>query len=293
MSRGELVEIGGSFRVPDVMARAGVELVEVGTTNRTRVADYERAIGDRTGMLMKVHRSNFRLVGFQEEVEPGELAALGRRVGVPTAFDLGSGQLEVEGLERRPELADEPLVRASVASGVDLVMFSGDKLLGAPQAGLLVGRAAAVRACRKNALYRALRLDKSLLAGLEKTCELYLSGRGGELPARALMARTAGELRATCEGLAGELEGLRRASLELVAERSQPGSGSAPGVFLDTWALRLTPRSGSVDDLAADLRRGEPPVFGRIQDGALLLDPRTLLAGDEARLVEALRRADA
>src|SRR6185295_10658577 len=188
VSRGELVEIGGSFRVPDVMARANAKLVEVGTTNRTRIADYAGAVNERTGLLVKVHTSNFRVVGFTEEVSPADLAQLGRDKGIPSAFDLGSGLLECDGAPPLAELlGGEPLVRAAVESGIDVVTFSADKLLGAPQAGIIAGKRDAVRALRDNPIYRALRLDKVALAGLEKTCELLLAGRGGEIPARAML----------------------------------------------------------------------------------------------------------
>ena len=169
VSRGELVEIGGSFRVPDVMAQAGARLVEVGSTNRTRVADYERAITDETGLLMKVHTSNFRVVGFTEEADPADLAALGKSRGIISAWDLGSGRLEAEGTRSMDIVGDETVVREAVASGIDVVAFSGDKLLGGPQAGLIVGRREAIRAIRKNPIYRAMRLDKVSLAAVSYT----------------------------------------------------------------------------------------------------------------------------
>ncbi len=290
VSRGELVEIGGSFRVPDVMARAGVELREVGTTNRTRLSDYERAIGARTGLLMKVHTSNFKLVGFVEEVAPRELAGLGRARGVVTAFDLGSGLLELpptRALVQR--LGDEPLVRDAVASGVDVVCFSGDKLLGAPQAGLIVGRRDAIAALRQNPIYRALRLDKVTLAGLERTLERIRDGRADELPARAMLLLGADELRPRAEHLAQGLRALPGLTVEVLSERSQPGSGAAPDVFLDTWCVAVRSASLGPDALAHALRRAEPPVFTRISEGRVLLDPRTLLPGDEDDLQRAFR----
>jgi L-seryl-tRNA(Ser) seleniumtransferase len=288
VSRGELVEIGGSFRVPDVMARANAKLVEVGTTNRTRLADYERAIGERTGLLVKVHTSNFRLVGFTEEVAPAELAELGRARGITSAFDLGSGLLECAGAEPlQPLLGDEPLVQEAVKSGVDVVCFSGDKLLGGPQAGLVVGTRAAISALRKNPIYRALRLDKVTLAGLEATLGLILAGRAAEIPARRMLTRTAAELLPEAEAIAARLK--RHAGLDVgvVSEKSQPGSGSAPGVFLATHVVAVRSRHHSADDLALALRRNDPPVFARIQDGRVLLDPRTLLPGDDADLLSA------
>ncbi len=264
VSRGELVEIGGSFRVPDVMERAGALLREVGTTNRTRMEDYRAAAGEHTAMLMKVHTSNFRLRGFTHEVTPDELATVGAELGVPTCYDLGSGLLETASMAGLP-LSDEPRVREAVSSGVDLVTFSGDKLLGAPQAGLIAGKRAAVRALRKNPMYRAMRCDKVTLAGLEATLRLMLAGRGDELPARRMMLASAASL----------------------PGQSQPGSGSAPDEFLDTFCVRVTSAGRSVAEVAAALRQGEPPVFARVQDDAVWLDPRTLLEGDLERVVDA------
>ena len=292
VSRGELVEIGGSFRVPDVMARAGAALVEVGTTNRTRLSDYERAITEQTGLLVKVHTSNFRLVGFTEEVTPKDLAELGRKRGIPTAFDLGSGLLETAGAPPIAELlGGEPLVREAVASGVDVVCFSGDKLLGAPQAGLLVGKRGAMDALRKNPIYRALRLDKVALAGIERTLELLLQGRGGELPVRAMLAASADAIRARADALAKRLSSIAGLSVAVEPAGSEPGSGSAPGVEIPTFVVRLTHTRRSPSTLAARLRGGEPPVFARIRDDAVLVDPRTLLAGDDEDLVRAVAAA--
>ena len=285
VSRGELVEIGGSFRVPSVMERANATLCEVGTTNRTRLADYAGAITPRTGLLVKVHTSNFRVTGFTEEVGAQELATLGRERNIPTAFDLGSGLVEGAGMQPIAELlGGEPLVRAAVASGVDVVCFSGDKLLGGPQAGILVGKRSAIEALRKNPIYRALRLDKVALAGLEKTLELVLAGRGDELPVRRMLRATAAELKPRAEELARRLAALGLKA-ESVADASQPGSGSAPGVTLPTWCVRVAHRKLSAGALAAALRAAAVPVFARVQDGALWLDPRTLLAGDEEELL--------
>ena len=287
VSRGELVEIGGSFRIPDVMASANVRLVEVGATNRTRIADYERAIDAEVGLLMKVHTSNFRLVGFTEDVSPDELAELGVKHGLPTAFDLGSGRLEADGAAPLDMLGGETLVRDAVKSGIDVVTFSGDKLLGGPQAGLVVGHRASVEAMRANPIYRAMRLDKVALAGLEATLGLLLAGRGDEIPVRAMLLHPEQELAARAASLAGLLSKLADLTAEVVPGESEPGSGSAPGVYLDTQIVRVTHARLSADALAAGLRAGDPPVFARIQDGALLLDPRTLLAGDEEALVRA------
>ncbi|MEM1448380.1 MAG: L-seryl-tRNA(Sec) selenium transferase [Planctomycetota bacterium] len=290
VSRGELVEIGGSFRVPDVMARAGAKLVEVGTTNRTRIADYERAITDDTGLLMKVHTSNFRVVGFTEEVDPAEMARLGRERGVTTGWDLGSGRVESDGARSLEVVGDETIVRDAVASGIDAIAFSGDKLLGAPQAGLIVGRRAAIRALRKNPIYRAVRLDKVALSGIEATLGLLLAGRGDEIPSRALMHPTADDLAPAAERIASAIGGLEGFEARAVPSESQPGSGSAPTVFLPTTAVRVVREGTSADDLASALRAGDPPVFVRIHDDAVHVDPRALLPGDEELLLDAFRR---
>jgi L-seryl-tRNA(Ser) seleniumtransferase len=291
VSRGELVEIGGSFRIPDVMERAGTRLVEVGTTNRTRAEDYRRAAGPRTGLLFKVHRSNFRIEGFTEEVEPRELAELGRELDLPAAFDLGSGLFAEDGAPPQAALAEEPPVRASVAAGLDAVTFSGDKLLGGPQAGLVVGTRAACAAMRANPLYRALRLDKVTIAGLERTLELHLAGRAAELPTRAMLAADEEHLRARAEALAAELAHLAGLEVECARDLSQVGSGSAPGAHLPTWVVRVRAAGLSAARLAAGLRTGEPAVFARIRDERVLLDPRTLAPGEDAELVHALRAA--
>lgn len=287
VSRGELVEIGGSFRVPKILEAANSRLVEVGTTNRTRIADYEAGIGDDTGLLMKVHTSNFKVVGFTEEVPMSELAELGARRGVPTAFDLGSGRVEFEGAAPLDGVGGETLVRQAVESGLDVVGFSGDKLLGGPQAGILVGKKEAVLRLRRSPLYRALRCDKVTLAGLEATLRLLLAGRGDEIPARRMLLATPEEMRARAEALASLLAGVPSFQAELIDGESEPGSGSAPGVYLPTCVVRLQHERLSPDQLATSLRACEPPVFTRIAGGAVLLDPRGLLPGDEERLAAA------
>ena len=286
VSRGELVEIGGSFRVPEVMAAAGVRMVEVGATNRTRIADYENALTAETGLLMKVHPSNFRVVGFTSEVQPAELAALGKQHRVASAWDLGSGLVEANTM--RPlgaSVGGETEVADALASGIDIVSFSGDKLLGGPQAGLIVGSAEAVARLRQDPMYRALRCDKVTLAGLEATLELILAGRGDELPTRRMLLATGDDL----EGVSQELEkalvdlGFQ---VQIEAGESQPGSGSAPGIFLEGPILRVTDPARSPAGLAAALRASDPPVFARVQGNALLLDPRTLLQGDQEDLLK-------
>lgn len=287
LSRGELVEIGGSFRMPDVMERAGTKLREVGTTNRTRASDYEQAIGANTGLLLKVHTSNFRVEGFTEEVDTAALAELGSKHGIRTVYDLGAGLLECAGATALDFLAGEPLVRDSVAGGLDAVTFSGDKLLGGPQAGLIVGKRDAIDELRKNPMYRALRLDKVALAGLEKTLELHLAGRADEVPSREMMLRPEAQLELAASALAERLGSLDGFSASVAADSSQPGSGSAPGVFLPTSVVKVTHAKLSAEQLSARLRSGEPSVFCRIQDDVVLLDPRTLLEGDRERLLQA------
>jgi len=289
VSRGELVEIGGSFRMPAVMERAGVRLVEVGTTNRTHYPDYVGALRESSGLLLKVHASNYRVEGFTADVGASELGALGRERKLATCYDLGSGLLELAGSKPLSMLGDEPRVREAVASGIDVVLFSGDKLLGGPQAGLIVGTRARIEQLRKNPIYRAVRLDKVALAGLEVTLGLYLAGRADEIPAHARMLLSAEELRPIAEDLARRLGRLPGLSVGVVSERSQPGSGTAPGIFLPTFAVRVARAGQSAGALARALRIGTPPVFARIQDEALLLDPRTLLEGDLERLESAFR----
>ncbi len=289
LSRGELVEIGGSFRIPDVMERAGVRLREVGTTNRTRIADYRAAIGPETGLLMKVHTSNFRMEGFVEETGAEELAALGSEFGVPTAFDLGSGLYSGPGGSTPAGLDAEPRVEAALASGVDVVLFSGDKLFGGPQAGLLLGSAERVHALRSNPMYRALRLDKTTLCALERTLELFLAGRADELPARRALARTPEDLATAAAHLARDLDALPGLRAATEPGESQPGSGSAPGVTLPTTVVRVRADGLGPDELALRLRRAEPAVFVRVKDGGVLLDPRTLLPGEEELVVAACR----
>jgi L-seryl-tRNA(Ser) seleniumtransferase len=269
VSRGQLVEIGGSFRIPDVVAQSGARLVEVGTTNRTRLADYERAIGAETGAVMRAHQSNFRTLGFVEEVEIEELCAL----GVPVIDDLGSGAL-AEGV---PELADEPGVRRSVAAGAAVACFSGDKLLGGPQAGLMVGRADAIERCRSHPLARALRIDKLSLAALTATLRLYLDPAAArrEIPVLRMLTATESELGRRAEAMR---EAIARAGVEarVIRASAKVGGGALPLLELEGPVCAVDPAPLSVAELAARLRRSDPPVIARAREGWLLLDPRTL-----------------
>ena len=255
VSRGELVEIGDGFRIPDVLARSGARLVEVGTTNRTRVEDYERALGERTALLLRVHQSNFRLVGFTESPRLADLANLAEERGLLLVDDLGSGVL--------PHVGDEPTVHESLAAGAHVVTFSGDKLLGGPQAGIVVGRTDLVERLRRHPLQRALRADKLTLAALEGTLALYRSGRAGP-PVLQMLTEPAESVRSRAERLA-ELTG---GKVEPTVARA--GGGSLPTTDLESFACALE------ESLAEPLRRGDPPVIGIVRDGVLLLDCRTL-----------------
>lgn len=298
VSRGELVEIGGSFRIPEVMSQGGGILREVGTTNKTHLFDYERAIGPQTAALMKVHTSNFRLVGFTQGADRAELVTLGRRYGLPVLEDLGSGMLIPMadlGLELGPGLESEPTVQQSLAAGVDLVTFSGDKLLGGPQAGIIAGRRDLVEACRRHPLTRALRIDKLTLAALEGTLRLYLDPERAvrEIPTLRMLGRCQDELRGRAEVLAGMIAPLAdgRADVEVVAGTSPAGGGSLPGVELPTYLVAIGPRIMSAAALEVALRSGEPPVLARIHKDLILLDPRTLDDPEFGLVASAIDRA--
>ncbi len=279
VSRGELVEIGGSFRIPEILAHSGATLVEVGTTNRTRLEDYAAAIGERTSAILRVHQSNFRIVGFTEQAGAAELAALARERGIAMVDDLGSGALA--------ELGDEPTVQAAVAAGADLVCCSGDKLLGGPQAGLLLGRAAAVERCRRHPLARALRLDKLQIAALEATLRAHRDEGSAALPAAAMIAAPERELRERAEAIAAAIG----AGAEVTRDSGAPGGGSLAEVALEGPVCAVDPGAGGADALLARLREGEPPVIARIVRGRVVLDPRTLDDREAALAAAAVRGA--
>jgi len=289
VSRGELIEIGGSFRLPEILALSRGVLVEVGTTNKTHRRDYEAAIGPATGLLLKVHRSNFAIVGFTAEVAAEELAALGRARGVATMIDLGSGALVDRATQRRWGLPDEPTVADAVAAGADLVTFSGDKLLGGPQAGIAVGTAAAVERARRHPLMRALRPDKLTLAGLAATLALYRDGALDAIPVPRMLGASREQLRAAAEALAAAIGEV--AGLAIVVEpcSSAVGGGAMPTAALASWAVTLRGAALAADAIDAGLRRGPVPVISRIEDGRVWLDVRTIAAAETAAVAAAVR----
>ncbi len=286
VSRGQLVEIGGGFRVPDVLRRSGAALVEVGTTNRTYLRDFEAAVGPRTRILLTVHRSNFRLSGFVHDTPLEALVELGRARGLWVVDDLGSGTL----LETAPfGLGIEPTVQERVRAGADLVCFSGDKLLGGPQAGILCGTAEAIGRVKRHPLLRALRVDKVTLAGLSATLAHYERGEAvREVPVWRAIAQAPEALAARARGWLEALGDAGR-GCEVRASRSAVGGGSLPEVTLPTSVLALP--AGAPDARAARLRRADPPVIGRIEEERVVLDPRTVLPGEDAAVVAAIRAA--
>jgi L-seryl-tRNA(Ser) seleniumtransferase len=294
VSRGQLVEIGGSFRIPDVMARSGALLREVGATNRTHLRDYEAAIGSDTAALMKVHTSNFRLTGFVKEVPLSELKTLAATYGLPVIEDLGSGSLMR--FDSVGGLPGEPTVQESVADGADVVSFSGDKVLGGPQAGIIVGRREIIERIKKNPMNRALRIDKMTLAALEATLRLYLDPELAKtrVPTLAMMTRSLVSLRAQASRLAALLKRNLSDRLEIGLRPgvSRVGGGAFPEADLPTALVTLVPKDGmSVEALRTALLSTDPPLVGRVEEGAFCLDPRTLAGDEHALVLAALRQA--
>ena len=291
VSRGELVEIGGSFRIPDVMAKSGATLREVGTTNRTRIQDYERAINDRTRLLLRVHRSNFQIVGFTERPSLEQLVKLARTRKLAVMEDLGSGaifDLASVGISGEPGVAD------SVRAGVDVVTYSGDKLLGGPQAGLLSGHPDVIARIRSNPLFRALRVDKLTYAALEATLLAYVRSDHNAIPALRMMRLTADEIRQRTEKLAQSVQGrVPRLRISIDEGSSILGGGAAPGAKLPTFVLAITYEHLSADEFAARLRNGKQPVIARVEDGHVMLDLRTVFPEQEKALADALVNAAA
>lgn len=290
VSRGQLVEIGGSFRVPDVMAESGATMVEVGTTNKTHLRDYEAALTSNTGLLLKVHTSNYRVVGFTQEVELSDLVALGARHGVKVMEDQGSGVLVDL---RRWGLPYEPTVGESVAAGADVVTCSGDKLLGGPQAGLIAGKAEVIAALKKHPLARAMRLDKMTLAALESTLRLYLDPDRAltSIPTLRMLTAPKSEMAERAARLADSINALGGAySAGTVEDVSRAGGGALPMADIPTVCTTVTPNGMSVTELERHLRLGQPHIVARIADDRLMLDPRTLTGAEEDEIVAALGR---
>jgi len=289
VSRGELVEIGGSFRIPDVMSKSNATLCEVGTTNRTRVADYERAISDRTRLLLRVHRSNFEISGFTEQPSLEELVALARRRNLPLLEDLGSGALFDL---RSVGVQGEPGVLDSLHAGVDVVTYSGDKLLGGPQAGLISGRADLVARMRSNSLFRALRVDKLTYAALEATLLAYVKRDHNAVPVLRMMRITKEEIAHRAEILVAQIESEEAQPAKLKTElcdgESVIGGGAAPSAVLPTCLIALSHAELSADELCDRLRASDPPVIARVEEGRVLIDLRTVFPEQDAAMVTAI-----
>ena len=288
VSRGELVEIGGGFRVPDVMTQSGATLREVGTTNRTRLADYAAAIGDKTALILRVHPSNYRIEGFTERPALTDLVGLGRRFSVPVAEDLGSGYLR--GPDPAPSAHGEPAVEDSIAAGVDVCCFSGDKLLGGPQAGVILGRRGLVEPMREHPLTRALRVGKMTYAALDATLGEYAAGRAAAtIPVRRMLAMRDDEIRRRAETIAAAIEQLDGWRAEARAATAAVGGGSAPGIELPTWIVAVEKDGAGADALAERLRRTTPPIIARIERDRLVLDLRTVFPEEDPQILELLR----
>jgi L-seryl-tRNA(Ser) seleniumtransferase len=284
VSRGELVEIGGSFRIPDIMAQSGAVLREVGTTNRTRLDDYKNAISERTRLLLRVHRSNFEIVGFTEQPAPAELTELARQHRIPLMEDLGSGalvDLEAYGIR------DEPNVYASMRAGASLVTFSGDKLLGGPQAGVIAGEPELIERMRKHPLFRALRVDKLCYAALGATLAAYLREQFERVPLLQMLRISPEEIRTRCESLAASCTAL---SVEVTATQTLIGGGAAPGKSLASFALALRDEAANATELARALRQQKIPIVGRAEEDRVLLDLRTVDPKDDSYIAAVLAK---
>jgi L-seryl-tRNA(Ser) seleniumtransferase len=286
VSRGELVEIGGSFRIPDVMAKSGAILREVGTTNRTRAADYEKAISERTRLLLRVHRSNFEITGFTEQASTAELVAIARERGIPLMEDLGSGALiDLRSLG----IGGEGGVLDSLRSGVDIVTYSGDKLLGGPQAGLISGGSELVARMRSNSLFRALRVDKLIYSALEATLLAYVQHDHDAIPTLRMMRLSQDEIGKRAEAVAARVDS-PKLKVEIVDGESILGGGAAPSSVLPTRVLALSCEGLSADELAARLRSSEPPIIARVEEGRVQLDLRTVFPEQDVAVIAALNR---
>ena len=292
VSRGQLIEIGGAFRIPEVMERSGCKLVEVGTTNRTHLRDYENAITEETAAILRVHTSNYRIIGFHSEVPLKDLAALGRRHGLPVIDDLGSGALVDLSQYGLPK---EPLVQESVRDGMDVICFSGDKMLGGPQGGYLIGKKEIIERVKKNPLARALRCDKMSYAAAEATLKLYLEPEKltKTHPVLSMITEQPASVKRRTQALRrrllSEVEG--KAELSIVPGETEMGSGSLPGKSIPTFILQLKPLKSSPDELGKRLRLGRPPVFTRIADETVIFDLRTVFRGEEKILADCILAA--
>jgi L-seryl-tRNA(Ser) seleniumtransferase len=291
ISRGELIEIGGSFRIPEVMKKSGAVLREVGTTNRTYVADYERAMNENTGLIMKAHTSNYRIRGFTHETGIEELVSLGKKYNIPTFYDAGSGLLySVKAMG----ILDEPLISQEVGKGLDILSFSGDKLLGAPQSGIIVGEKALIDAMKKNPMTRALRPDKFTLAGLESTLLLYLDMERTkeEIPTLKMIHEDPNTLKGRAQRFLRQLKmKCSNIAASVVELYSEVGGGSLPDVVIPSYGISIKPHNMSVDALEERLRNLEVPVIGRIEKETLILDMRTILKEEETVLLSGLETA--
>ena len=285
VSRGELVEIGGSFRIPDVMSKSQAVLREVGTTNRTRIGDYEKAINDKTRLILRVHRSNFEITGFTEQPSLAQLVSLARKHDLPLMEDLGSGSLFDLSLIG---ISDEPGVLDSLRAGVDVVSFSGDKLLGGPQAGILSGRGDLITQMRGNSLFRALRVDKLTYSALEATLLAYVKHDYDSLPVLRMMRLTKQEIRERAEVLVGKIQS-DKVSVEIVDGESVIGGGAAPTAVLPSWLLAVTVKKLTADELMVRLRACDPPILARVDEGRVLLDLRTVFPEQGKYLEAALK----
>lgn len=293
VSRGELVEIGGSFRIPDVMSSSGAILREVGTTNKTHLHDYEKAINENTALLLKVHQSNFRTIGFTKQIAIDELVTLGRKHNIPVMFDLGSGCL----VDLKPHgVHIEPTVQEIVKSGCDIVTFSGDKLLGGPQGGVIVGKAELIEKIAKNPLMRAVRIDKLTLSAFEAVLMHYLDEENAqkEIPTLKMLLQDVNEIKARAKKIAAKLRREIKediADIEVMADSSQSGGGALPEIEFKTFVVAIKPKKLSVNKLEERLRHGSPPIIARIKEDALIIDARTVMDREIEALVKGISGA--
>jgi L-seryl-tRNA(Ser) seleniumtransferase len=291
VSRGELVEIGGSFRMPEVMSASGAILREVGTTNKTHLYDYERAINDNTALILKVHKSNFRVTGFVDEVSIEDLVSLGRRYQIPVMFDLGSGCL----IDLKPfGIHDEPVVRDIVSTGIDITTVSGDKLLGGPQGGVIVGKKEYLEKIQKNPLTRAMRIDKLTLAGFEATLMEYIDEEKAikTVPTLRMLLQRPEEIKERAKRIAKRLKReIKEAQITVMADTSRAGGGSLPELDFPTYVVAIRSDNGSVNEFEEKLRNGNPPIISRIKEGYLIIDARTIRTQDLDDLVKGIKAA--